>query len=303
MLDRRAIAFAFLAIGGVGETDAQDLEPRQYSNAPIGLNFFVAGYVNQAGSVLFDPALLLENADLSIDGPAVGYARSLAFGGMSGKIDMGVARVCLSGSADYQGQKYTRDVCGLTDAKVRVGINFIGAPALTMQEFAGNRQNLVVGASLQLAVPVGDYDPARLANIGTNRWATKAELGVSKARGPWTLEIALASTFHETNDEFFGGSTREQDPIYSLQAHVVRSFKSGVWLALDWNHYRGGETTTNGTVNSDFQSNERLGLTLSLPVNSRQSVKINTSSGVSTRTGTDFDTIGAYWQYRWGGGL
>jgi hypothetical protein len=282
---------------------AQDLEPRQYSNAPIGLNFLVAGYVNQDGSVLFDPAVPLENADLTIDGPAVGYARALAFGDMSGKVDIGVARVCLSGSADYQGQRYTRDVCGLADAKMRVGINFIGAPALTLQEFAGNRQNLVVGASLQVTVPIGDYDPARLVNIGTNRWAARAELGVSKARGLWTLELAVAATFHETNDDFFGGSTREQDPIYSLQAHVVRSFNSGVWLALDTNHYRGGETTTDGTINRDFQSNKRLGLTLSVPVNSRQSVKLNMSTGVSTRTGTDFDTIGVYWQYRWGGGL
>jgi hypothetical protein len=30
-------------------------------------------------------------------------------------------------------------------------------------------------------------------------------------------------------------------------------------------------------------------------------VKVNASTGVSTRTGTDFDTIGAIWQYAWGG--
>jgi len=289
-----------LHAAGVG---AQDLEPRQYSNAPVGLNFLVAAYATQDGSVLFDPAVPLENADLSIDGPAVGYARSLAFGGLSGKVDVSVAHVCISGSADYQGQRYTRNVCGVTDAKMRVGINFIGAPALTMQEFARNRQNLVVGASLQVTAPVGDYDPARLVNIGTNRWAAKAEIGISKALRLWTFEVALGGTFHETNDDFFGGSVREQEPIYSLQAHVVRTFSSGVWLAVDSNRYQGGTTTTDGTLNRDFQSNKRLGLTLSVPVNSRQSVKIAMSTGISTRTGTDFDTIGAFWQYRWGGGL
>ena len=282
---------------------AQDLEPRQYSNAPIGLNFFVAGYVDQEGSVLFDPAIQLENAALSIEGPALGYARSLAFGGMSGKVDMGVARACLSGSADFQGQRYARDVCGWTDAKMRVSVNFIGAPALTMQEFAQNRQNLVVGASLQLTAPVGDYDPARLANIGSNRWAAKAELGISKAVQRWTFELAAAGTFHEDNPEFFGGSLREQDPIYSLQVHIVRVFMSGHWIAVDSTHYRGGRTTLDGTVNADFQSNDRLGLTGSIPVNRRQSVKVYMSRGVSTRTGTDFDVLGAAWQYRWGAGL
>jgi hypothetical protein len=294
------LVLSSLSAAGVG---AQDLEPRQYSNAPIGLNFLVTGYATQDGSVLVDPAVQFENADVSIDGPAAGYARSLAFGGMSGKVDIGVARVCLSGSADYQGQRYTRDVCGLADAKMRVGINFIGAPALTMQEFVANRQNLVVGASFQVTAPVGDYDPARLVNIGTNRWAAKAELGMSKALRLWTFEVAVAGTFHETNDDFFGGKTRGQDPIYSLQAHVVRTFSSGVWIAVDSNHYRGGETTTDGTINRNFQSNKRLGLTVSVPINSRQSVKLATSTGVSTRTGTDFDVFAAFWQYRWGGGL
>ena len=180
---------------------------------------------------------------------------------------------------------------------------FIGAPALTMQEFARNRQNLVVGASLQLTVPTGQYDPARLANIGTNRWVAKAELGVSKAVQLWTFEVSAAGTFHEDNDNFFGGSVREQDPIYSLQLHMVRSFMRGHWIAADATHYEGGRTTLDGTINADFQSNGRFGLTGSIPVNGRQSVKLYASRGVTTRTGTDFDVLGAVWQYRWGGGL
>jgi hypothetical protein len=303
MMDRRAIFLACFALGGASDVLAQDLEPRQYSNAPTGLNFLAAGYIRQDGSVLFDPVVQLENASLTIDGPLVGYARAVAFGDLSGRVDAAVGRVCLSGSADYLGQRYTRDVCGLTDAKMRVAINFIGAPAMTMQELARNRDNLVVGASLQLTAPVGDYDPARLANIGSNRWAAKAEIGASKVVRLWTFEGSLAGTFHQDNDEFFGGNTREQDPIYALQLHVVRSFQSGVWLAVDWNHYRGGESRTNAVPNADFQSNERFGVTFSLPINRRQSIKINASSGVSTRTGTDFDTYGAIWQYRWGAGL
>ena len=46
-----------------------------------------------------------------------------------------------------------------------------------------------------------------------------------------------------------------------------------------------------------------LGLTVALPINRRQSLKLYYSSGVVTRTGTDFDTIGGAWQYRWGAGL
>jgi hypothetical protein len=36
---------------------AQDLEPRTYSNSPIGLNFVIAGYGYASGTVLTDPAI------------------------------------------------------------------------------------------------------------------------------------------------------------------------------------------------------------------------------------------------------
>ncbi|HVJ29771.1 MAG TPA: transporter, partial [Gammaproteobacteria bacterium] len=147
----------------------------------------------------------------------------------------------------------------------------------------------------------GDYDPARLVNIGANRESAKLEVGVSKTLEHWLLEVSLADTFYEDNTNFFGGRVREQQSITSLQGHAVYRFASGIWLAIDATSYRGGQTTTNGASSSDLQSNTRLGLTASLPINPKQSVKLAASTGVSTRTGTDFDTVAAVWQYAWGG--
>ena len=292
-----AVVVAALA---AGSAHAQELEPRLYANVPIGLNFLVAGYAASSGNVLVDPSIQLQNAQLDFDGALLGYARSLSMGGMLGKIDAAVGRVCLSGSADYRGERVVRDVCGLTDARVRIAVNFVGAPALSAQEFAATPQDgLVVGASVQLAAPTGDYDPERLVNIGANRWAAKAEIGIWKRLAPWTLEVSTAATVYAANEEFFGGSRREQDPLYSLQGHVVRSFARGAWVALDATHYRGGRTSVDGGADGDRQSNDRLGLTVSVPVGARQSVKLSLSSGVSTRTGTDFDTLALVWQYRW----
>jgi hypothetical protein len=280
---------------------AQDLEPRLYTNVPLGINFVGAGYGYSDGNVLFDPSVALENAEIEIDGPVLGYGRSIRLGPFSGKVDGAIARVCLDGSADYEGERVTRDVCGLTDARARVTVNFLGAPPLTRQQFASYRQDWVFGGSLQLGIPVGDYDPTRLVNIGANRSSAKLELGASKNLARWLLEISLAEAFYEDNGDFFGGRVREQEPIASLQGHAVYRFASGVWLAIDATRYHGGETTTNGVRSNDLQSNDRLGLTASLPINAKQSVKLYASTGVSTRTGTDFDTLGAVWQYAWGG--
>jgi len=106
-----------------------------------------------------------------------------------------------------------------------------------------------------------------------------------------------------TTDSFFGGQTRAQDPIYSLQGHVLYHFRSGIWAALDITYYTGGRTTIDGVEGNDLQKNVRLGATVALPVNRHNSVKLYASTGVSTRTGSDFDAVGIAWQYRWGGGL
>jgi hypothetical protein len=281
---------------------AQELEPRQYSNVPVGMNFAVAGYGESEGAVLFDPSTPLENADLRVDGPVAGFARGIDLGGLSAKIDAGVAHVCLSGSADFEGQRLSRHKCGLSDVKARLAVNFIGAPALTLREFAAYRQDLIVGASLQLGVPVGNYQEPDLINVGTNRWSARTEIGFSKVLPrQWFIELALSGMFFETNDEFRGDRVREQEPIYALQLHAVRTLRSGVWIAVDSTHYRGGATETNGIEDRNFQSNTRVGLTVSVPISRAQSIKLYWSSGASTRTGTDFDTLGAAWQYRWGG--
>jgi len=292
---------ALLAAWPSGAALAQDLEPRLYTNVPLGMNFVGAGYGYSEGSVLFDPSIVLENAEIEIDGPVLGYGRSVRLGPFSGKIDGAIARACLDGAADYQGERVTRDVCGWTDARARVTVNFIGAPPLARQEFASYRQDWVFGASLQLGVPVGDYDPARLVNIGANRVSSKVEVGVSKNLERWLLEVSLAETLYEDNTNFFGGVVREQESITSLQGHAVYRFTSGIWLAIDATRYHGGQTATNGVPSNDLQSNDRLGLTASLPINPKQSVKLAASTGVSTRTGTDFDTVVAVWQYAWGG--
>jgi hypothetical protein len=296
-----ATAAVLLAAWPFGAALAQDLEPRLYTNVPVGMNFLGAGYGYSEGNVLFDPSIALENAEIEIDGPVLGYGRAVRLGPFSGKVDGALARVCLDGSADYQGERVTRDVCGWTDARARMTVNFIGAPPLKRPEFAGYKQDWVFGASLQLGLPVGDYDPSRLVNIGANRVSSKLEVGVSKNLTHWLLEVSVADTLYEDNTKFYGGRVREQESITSLQGHAVYRFSSGIWLALDATSYHGGQTTTNGVPSNDLQSNDRFGVTASLPINAKQSVKLAASTGVSTRTGTDFDTLVAVWQYAWGG--
>ncbi|HEY9199740.1 MAG TPA: transporter [Gammaproteobacteria bacterium] len=282
---------------------ATEIEPRAFSNAPVGLNFLIAGYLYTDGSVSFDPAVPLTDAQLRTDSAVIGYARSLNAWGRSAKFDVIVPYTRLEGSALYVGQPRTREVEGFADPRVRVSINFLGAPALTAKQFAGYRQDLIIGASLQVMALLGQYDPERLVNIGTHRWAVKSELGISKARDAWTLEVAPGVIWYSDNTDFLNGGTVEQAPLYTLQAHLVRSFGKGMWAALDAIYYAGGRTTVNGVEGDTRQENTRLGATLALPIDRYNSVKLYVSTGTYSRTDSDFDAVGVAWQYRWGGGF
>ena len=294
-------AWALIAIAT--PVHAQDIEPRSYSNAPIGVNFLIAGYAYTQGGIAFGPALPLTNEELKTSSAILAYARVFDFMGMSGKFDAIVPYASLSGSADFAGEQVTRDVTGFADARLRVSVNFYGAPALKLSEFKDYEQDWIVGASLQVAFPSGQYDSTRLINIGTNRWFIKPEIGISKAMGPLTLEGAFAVTFYTDNNDFFGGKQRSQDPLYSVRAHAIYNFPSGLWGSFDVTYFTGGRTTVNGVLDYNLQQNWRVGGTLAIPIDQRNSIKLNASSGVSARTGNNFDLAGIAWQYRWGGGL
>ena len=282
---------------------AQDIEPRAYSNAPVGVNFLVAGTAHSQGGLSLDPSIPITNAHLETTAVVLAYARVLDLWGVSGKFDAVVPYVSLSGTADYAGQPVSRAIHGFANSAVRLSANLYGAPALGLKDFAAYRQDLIVGASLQVGIPASQYDPTRLVNIGTHRWSFKPEIGISKAVGSWTYEGQAAVTFYTDNDDFYGGSTRSQEPLYALQGHVIHNFRSGIWAAFDVTYFTGGRTTLGNTAKNDLQQNWRLGATLALPVDRRSSVKVSASSGVSARTGNNFDLLGVAWQYRWGGGL
>jgi len=293
-----SIALIFLS----GAAHAQELEPRAYSNTPVGLNFLIAGYSYSEGKIAFNPTLPIANSQYYNNTEVIAYARSLDAWGRSAKFDVILPYSQFSGHALVGGQYNERDVAGLNDPRFRFSLNFYGAPALTVKEFAGYRQDLIVGASLSVTPPLGQYDDTKLINLGSNRWSFKPELGISKSWGKLTVDFLPSVTFYTDNPDFYYGRTYAQAPLYAVQGHVIYGFASGIWLALDAIYFTGNRTAVDGVRSDNLQTNSRGGLTIALPVDRFNSVKINASTGTSTRTGSTFNAIQVLWQYRWGGG-
>ena len=298
-----ATALVFVLLFVAAQVHAGEIEPRAYANTPVGVNFLLAGYAYSDGGLSTSGSSPLKDAQLKIHTEILAYARSLDVWGKSGKFDVILPYSQLSGSAMVAGELRERNVSGLNDPRFRFSVNFYGAPALSVKEFAEYEQDIIIGASVQVSAPLGQYDNDKLVNIGNNRWFVKPDIGISKAWGALSLELSAGVTLFSRNDDYFGGKTLEQDPVLTTQAHVTYSFGRGIWAALSFTNDYGGQTTIDGVRSDDLQNNSRVGATLALPVNRNNSIKLYASSGASTRTGSDFDLVGIVWQYRWGNGL
>jgi hypothetical protein len=287
---------------GVANSTAQEAEPRAYSNTPVGLNFLIAGYLYSEGKLAFDPNLSIADAKFHANTGLVAYVRSFDFAGQSAKFDVIVPASSFAAQGVVNGMPRDREMAGLGDPRFRVSVNLLGAPALSAKDFASYKQDLIVGVSLQVSAPLGQYDDSKLLNLGNNRWSFRPELGISKAWGSWTFEVAPSVMIFSDNTDFFGGNTFAQAPIYALQAHLLYTFQSGVWIALDGIYFAGGHTTLNGVKSDNEQRNTRAGFTLALPIDRNNSLKLSASTGITTRTGSEFSAAGIAWQYRWGEG-
>ncbi len=307
MMPRRHVRRAAAIASGVAAAclvpavlRAQDMEPRAYSSAPIGTNFVAVGGGNTRGALLFDPALPIEDAQADLNLGAFGYARTFALAGKQGLVSGGVlyARGELKGL--LSGVERVSGRSGLTDLRVRVSLNLTGPGALTPAEFAKAPHRTIVGVSLAVQAPTGQYDPERLINLGTNRWAFKPEVGVSVPAGRWFLDAYAGVVLFTDNDTFYPGeSTRKQDPLGTLQGHASYTFKNRAWVAFDATWYGGGDSTVDGGEPAGRQNNTRIGGTASIPIAPHQSIKIAASTGAWVQSGSDFTTGLLTWQMTW----
>ena len=278
---------------------AQELTPGAYWPLPVRINVLTIVNTLSWGEVAFDPALPAEDALGTIDIVAIAYTRTLAIAGRSANVALQIPVVGGHVDGMYQGVPTERGQFGLGDPRVSLGVNLYGAPAMTPEDHASYRMRALVGVSVTVVAPLGHYDDSKILNLGTNRWAVKPELGLSRATGRWIVEIMAGVWLFTDNTNFSGGRTREQDAIASVQAHLTHRFSPRVWLAGDANFYTGGRTTVDGTRHLDLQRNARVGWTLSWALDQHRALRASASRGAYTTIGADFTSVAVSYSYAW----
>jgi len=282
---------------------AQELEPRLLSNLPVGANFAVLAYSYARGNILLDPSIPVEDLDARLHTFIGAYARAIDVFGLSGKVDAVVPFATGDWTGKLDGQDTARAATGFGDPRVRLTVNFVGAPALRSAEFRDYTQKTVVGASVQVIMPLGQYDPSKLINLGSNRWTFRTQVGASHTTGGWTFEGYLAAWFFTRNTNFFGGSTLEQRPLLATKVSIIRSLPKRFWLALSGGYGTGSRSYLDGEKKDTRIGSFVFGATLAIPLARRHSLQLNGRTAIRSGRGPDFDALALAYQYRWGGGF
>jgi hypothetical protein len=308
MLARRA-ALAAVLLCGPHLARTQELNPRAYLITPVGANVINLGYSHLDGNPDLSGAAPITDAHGSVDLAALGYYRSFGLFGRSANLALAIPYAV----GDFSGlvsevPKHVRR-SGFLDSSLRLSVNLIGGAAMEPQEFAKWQQDVLLGVSLKIVPPTGQYDPTILVNLGTNRWAFKPEIGYSQRWGHWVLDGYAAVWFFTTNPEFFsynqyfpGARWKRQSPVAAFETHLSYDVRPRLWISLDANFWSGGEADVNGVSNrATYQKSSRVGITASIPFSPHNSVKISYSDGAYVRFGGSYRTLSASWQYAWFG--
>jgi hypothetical protein len=282
---------------------AQDLEPRTFSPAPVGLNIVVLGYGHSEGNVFFDKALPIEDATGVVHSAAGAYVRTFGILGKLAKVSALVPFAWGDWEGLVDGNPATTSRRGFADPRFGISIGLVGSPAVTLKDFVAYKEGIIVGAGLMVVAPLGQYDPTKLINLGSNRWAFRPRLGFSGRLGRWTLETMADVYLFTKNPEAFGGTYVTQKPLWSLQANVIYQFRRGFWGGIGAGLADGGRVEVSGVEKEKIEQNTRFGAVLVFPFSQRASARVFYTNSIRTKLGADFDVLAVDFQYRWGGGI
>jgi hypothetical protein len=279
---------------------ALDLEPRRWTPLPLGTNVVGVGYGYTSGDVNFDPVLNVENAKVKADTVFLSHVNSFSLAGKLARFDVLVPWQRAQWDGLLNGQPASVLRTGFADPRFRLSLNLLGVPdsgSADLRKFmAEHPDNTIVGAAVAVSVPWGRYYSDKLLNLGENRYTIRPQLGVVHSRGPWSYELTGSVYFFTDNNDFFNGGKREQEPLYFMQAHVVRMFGPGLWASLSAGYGKGGRSTVNGVQKHDENSNVLSALSAGFPISRTQGIKVAyIRARTRTNTGSDTDNFALGW--------
>jgi hypothetical protein len=276
---------------------SQELEPRLYAALPKDLNALAIGYGLSRGNVLTDPSLPISDFKITALNASAIYMRTFSLGQKLSRIQLSFPFLYMIGQAQINGRDTSAARSGFGDARLRFSINILGTPAYDRRDFTKYTEKTVLGLSLITSIPTGWYQENKRINIGSNRWAIKPELGISKRIRNIYAEAFAGVWFYTDNHHYLSAKTLEQEPVFSIQGHITYYFKNKMGITLSGTRFNGGKTIVNEVPAGDLLDNWRAGASWSVPIPKGHTLKLQFHTGVFTSRGYDYHIVVLSYSY------
>ena len=297
----RALVGLFLL--AAADAAAQDMEPRRWTHLPVGTNAADVSYVYTTGDIHVDPTLRIDDAEVDLHTVVLAYNRYFSLGDMTARADLQLPLQSGRWKGTLDGVPRSVGRSGLGDPRLRLSLNFAGAPALEAEAFQeyvrSHPDRLTAGAALAVRLPLGEYRDDKLINLGDNRFVCEPQLGAVQTFGPWSVELTGSAFVYTDNEDFFNGSRVERDPVYSLQGHVVRTIEGGFWVSVGASWGLGGESEVDGVRKRDERSNLLYGILAGMSLGGGQGIRVGyIRQEALKKAGADTHNIVVGWAVR-----
>ena len=289
-----------LLFSPLSQLSAQELEPRNLTNLPRGINFFSAGYAYASGNTLLDPSLPLEDFNGRINTILLAYVHSVNFWGKSGKI----GAILPFAGGDFEGvfldEPFTDTYTGFGDIRLRASVNLTGAPSLMPKDYLDYQQNVVSGLGIQITAPTGNYNPEQLPNLGTNRWTFRFNYGISKTVKNWIFELYAGIWVFTPNNNFLEDFRLTATPLWVTKTSIIRSLgKRDNWIAFSMGYGYGAKISIDDAERDAVLSQMPLSLIYAHSIGKRHTLKLALASSIRFEQGADYDAFAISYQVRW----
>jgi hypothetical protein len=178
---------------------AQDLAPRAYVIAPIHSNAITLASSFSSGQILLNGVIPVPDSTGKTWSSSVTYYHSFNVLSRYANITAALPYEVGNFTGTVMTDETTVYRSGLAGIGLRFSTNLLGGPAMDRSEFLKWRQKSLLGTSILVIPPTGQYDPIRLINVGDNRWSFKPEVGYSRRIGNWLLDAYAGAWLFTAN--------------------------------------------------------------------------------------------------------
>jgi hypothetical protein len=224
----------YLSIAAIG-SHAQDLDPRAYIWIPKSTHTAVAGFSYSYGGVMLDPTVPIQDLKADVQTVVLSYVHSVSFLGLTSQALVATPYSWAQLSGKVHGQQESTTRSGFGDMRVRSTVLLAGAPAASLEQIKQAPRKTILGFSMNMIAPTGQFFSDKLINIGTNRFSFRPELALSQPIGKRGLIDIYSGVWFFTNNTAFypGNNVRTQEPMGAFQAHFSYNINPRFWVALN----------------------------------------------------------------------